>query len=69
VTGRHLTLEDAEKIFLIRRLLEAYAFEEAAQRASKQQIEELGYLQMVDAARAIDLQRYVQNGLEGHRTV
>ena len=23
----------------------------------------------MDAARAIDLQRYVQNGLEGHRTV
>jgi len=41
-----LTLEDAEKIFLIRRLLEAYAFEEAAQRASKQQIGELGYLQI-----------------------
>ena len=46
MTGRHLTLEDAEKIFLIRRLLEAYAFEEAAQRASKQQIGELGYLQI-----------------------
>jgi len=58
----NLTFEDGEKIFRIRRVLEAYAFEEAARRAGRDEISHLQecHLKMVDAARANDLRRYVQ---------
>jgi DNA-binding GntR family transcriptional regulator len=67
----NLTFEDAEKIFRIRRVLEAYAFEEAARLATNEQIRRVQeiHLEMVDAARDNDLRRYVQKDLEWHKAV
>jgi DNA-binding GntR family transcriptional regulator len=66
-----LTLEDAEKIFRIRRVLEGHAFEEAARRVTAEQLNELRdfHLKMLDAARVNNLREYVQRDLEWHKAV
>jgi DNA-binding GntR family transcriptional regulator len=66
-----LTLQAAEKLFRIRRLLEAYAFEQAALRANVEQLRRLRQiqLQMVDVARSNDQRRYVEKDLEWHKAV
>jgi DNA-binding GntR family transcriptional regulator len=66
-----LTLPEVEKIFSLRRVLEAYAFEEASRRISDKQIAELEaqYVEMMDAATSKDLRRYVQKDLELHKAI
>jgi DNA-binding GntR family transcriptional regulator len=66
-----LTFSDAEKIFRIRRILEAYAFEEAARNVTDKQLHVLEslHLEMLDAARPNNLRQYVQKDLHWHKAV
>lgn len=67
----NLTFSDAEKIFRIRRILEAHAFEEAARNMKREDLRHLKKLhqEMLDAARANDLRTYVKSDLQLHKAV
>jgi DNA-binding GntR family transcriptional regulator len=66
-----LTMEDIEKIFELRSVLEAFAVSEAARNANADQVAALEktYLQMVDAARNQDARTFNQHDVEWHAQV
>jgi DNA-binding GntR family transcriptional regulator len=66
-----LSLGDACKILAVRRILEAYAVEEAARTATPEQIRQLEtlYEQMVAAARAHDKKMFVQRDYMWHQAL
>jgi len=66
-----LTIQDAEKIFSVRRVLEPYAVEQAAQLAGPEQIRRLeaGYLAMQDAARVSDRKAFLQRDYSWHQMI
>jgi len=63
-----LTIEETEKIFEVRAVLEAYAFEQAAHLATPEQLERLEslYETMLDAARANDRKAFLQRDYSWH---
>lgn len=63
-----MSLEDVEKVFQVRRVLEAYAVGEAAQHSTAAQVDKLEsiYLEMVDAARAKDARLFNQQDMDWH---
>ena len=74
MSGTHvvkLTLEDVEKIFLVRRILECVAFCEAAVNATDLDISNLesGYVSMVEAAQNKDPRLYNQKDVAWHQLV
>jgi DNA-binding GntR family transcriptional regulator len=66
-----LTPEAAEKIFVVRRLIEKYAVEEAARMGTKEQLEELEklYQEMIDAARNRETKEFVMKDLSLHQFI
>ncbi len=66
-----LTLEDTEKIFAVRSVLEAYALEQAALLAGPADIERLEqrYVEMQEAARANDRKLFLQKDYSWHETI
>jgi DNA-binding GntR family transcriptional regulator len=66
-----LSLEEAEKIFALREVLERFAFEQAAQLADAEGIEHLEnlYRQMMEAARAEDYKLFLQRDYSWHEAV
>jgi DNA-binding GntR family transcriptional regulator len=66
-----LSVAEARKIFACRRVFEGFATEEAARLASAEEINllEKHYLQMLEAARALDAMRYVSADLSFHRLI
>jgi DNA-binding GntR family transcriptional regulator len=66
-----LTLEASEKIFVVRRLLEKYAVEEAARLATKEQLAQLEkfYQEMIDAARNRETKDFVMKDLSLHQFI
>lgn len=66
-----LTQEASEKIFVVRRLLEKYAVEEAARLATKEQLAELEklYQEMIDAARNKETKDFVMKDLSLHQFI
>ena len=63
-----MTLEDVEKVFRVRRALEAFALGEAARNGTAEQVEKLEriYVQMVDAARATDTRAFNHADMNWH---
>ena len=63
-----MSLEDVEKVFQVRRVLEAYAAGEAARHGTVAQVEKLEsiYLEMVDAARAKNASLFNQQDMGWH---
>jgi len=66
-----LSRSEIEQILVVRRVLEGFAFEEAARRATSERIQllETLHLQAVEAARASDCQGYIQADLLWHDAV
>jgi DNA-binding GntR family transcriptional regulator len=66
-----LTRDDVDKIFNLRRVLEAYAVEEACRRATPEQARRLEqvYLQMVKCAEANDNKGLVSQDAEFHKLI
>lgn len=66
-----MSIEDVEKVFHVRRVLEAYALAEAARRGTGDQVEKLEqiYLEMVDAARAKNRRAFNQHDVRWHLLV
>src|SRR4026208_1986740 len=66
-----LSLEDAEKIFALREVLERFAFEQAAQLSDAAGMEHLEnlYRQMTAAARAEDYKLFLQRDYAWHEAV
>ncbi len=66
-----LTLEGAEKIFVLRRLLEAFAVEEAARRAAPEQIQKLErhYRDMLEAATKKSTRTFIRKDFAFHEKV
>jgi DNA-binding GntR family transcriptional regulator len=66
-----LTRNDVEKIFEVRRVLEAYAVEEACRRATPEQARrlELVYAEMVKCARKNDGKGLVNQDVEFHKLI
>jgi DNA-binding GntR family transcriptional regulator len=63
-----LTLDSAEKIFSVRRILEVYAVEEAARLATPEHIAEIEkhYSEMLRAAEARDAKRFITSDFSLH---
>lgn len=63
--------EGAQKIFLVRKLLEGFAVEEAARLATPEQIEvlEKRYMEVLDAARAVDRHLFAQKDFLLHEAI
>jgi DNA-binding GntR family transcriptional regulator len=73
-TSTHVTrlsLAETEKIFAVRKVLESFAAEEAARRASPQDIESLQrlFMEIVDAARSQDSRKFVRKDLSFHEKI
>ncbi|MGA2267813.1 MAG: GntR family transcriptional regulator [Bryobacteraceae bacterium] len=66
-----MSFDDVEKVFQVRRVLEAYAVGEAAQHGTSGQVEKLEriYMEMVDAARAKDTRAFNQQDMCWHLLV
>ena len=66
-----LTLEAAEHVFAVRRVLEVYALEEAAHRATPEHVRELEklYMDLLDAARASDTRRFIETDFSVHEAM
>ncbi len=66
-----LSLEITEKIFAVRRVLETYAVEEAARRATPEGVEalEAAYRAMLEAARARDLENFILRDYAMHELI
>jgi DNA-binding GntR family transcriptional regulator len=66
-----LTLEDTEKIFAVRSVLEAYAVEQAALLAGPEHVERLEarYIEMQEAARANDRKAFLRADYSWHEAV
>ena len=66
-----LTSNDVEKIFEVRRVLEAYAVEEACRKATPKQARrlELVYAEMVKCAQANDAKGLVNQDVEFHKLI
>ncbi len=66
-----LTLEGAEKIFALRRLLETFAVEEAARRATSEQIQELEYhyRDMLEAANKKKSRIFIRRDFAFHEKI
>ncbi len=66
-----MNLEAAEKIFAVRRILEGFAFEEAARLATAEQIKHLEelYLKLLDAARTQDCRAFIQVDYDLHEMI
>ncbi len=66
-----LGLNEVEQILVVRRVLEGFAFEEAARRATDERIQKLEalHLEAAAAARASDCQAYIKADLLWHDTV
>lgn len=66
-----LSIEGAEKIFAVRRILEAYAIEEAARLATEKQAQELEdcYLELLDTARSHEAQVFILKDLGLHERI
>ncbi len=66
-----LTLEGAEKIFALRRVLEAFAVEEAARRATPEQIQELEdhYRDMLQAATKKNTRIFIRRDFAFHEKI
>jgi DNA-binding GntR family transcriptional regulator len=66
-----LSLEAAEKIFIVRKVLEAFAIEEAARLASPEQIQKVegAYLELLDTARAQNAQGFILKDLALHELI
>lgn len=64
-----LSWPEIEKIFVVRRVLEAYAMQEAARQATPEQIETAQqiYWEMVEAARANDSKAFNQQDIAYHQ--
>jgi DNA-binding GntR family transcriptional regulator len=62
---------EIEQILVVRRVLEGFAFEEAARRATDRRIQVLEtlHLQAIEAARASDYQSYIHTDLRWHDAV
>jgi DNA-binding GntR family transcriptional regulator len=65
------SLEEAEKAFAFRRVMEGYAIDEAIRRATPEQLEaiELAYLDMVDAAGRGEQNLFLQKDYEWHEAI
>ena len=66
-----LSFAETEKIFAVRKVLESFAAEEAARRASPQDIESLQklFMEIVDAARSQDSRKFVRKDLSFHEKI
>ena len=66
-----LTLEGAEKIFALRRLLEAFAVEEAALRATPEQVRQLEhhYKDMLEAAIKKNTRNFIRRDYSFHQKI
>jgi DNA-binding GntR family transcriptional regulator len=66
-----LSRGEIEQILVVRRVLEGFAFEEAARKATDERIRllEMLHQQAVEAARASDFQAYIHADLRWHDTV
>ena len=66
-----LSLEEAEKLFALREVLEVFAFEQAAELAEVEELEHLENLhrQMMAAARAEDYKLFLQRDYAWHEAV
>ncbi len=66
-----MSLEDVEKVFQVRRVLEAFAVAEAARNGTPEQLQKLEatYLQMLDAARARDRRAFNREDMNWHLLV
>ncbi len=66
-----LSLEAAEKIFTVRKVLEAFAVEEAARVASPRQVEQLeaAYGELLDTARSQSAQAFILKDLALHEMI
>ncbi len=66
-----LSLDAAQKIFAVRRVLETFAVEEAARLATPQQLRELeqAYTNMIEAARSQDAQLFIRRDLFLHEKI
>lgn len=66
-----MSLEDVDKVFQVRRVLEAFAVGEAARNGTPEQLEKLesAYLQMLDAARARDPRAFNREDMNWHLLV
>ena len=66
-----LTLEDTEKIFAVRSVLEAYAVDQAALLAGPEHVERLEarYVEMQDAATANDRKLFLQKDSSWHEAI
>ncbi|SRR5581483_1326936 len=66
-----LSLEAAEHVFAVRRILEAYAVSEAASLANPEQIRNLQriYLDLLEAARSGDTQRFIVTDFSLHEAI
>jgi len=66
-----LSIDGAEKIFAVRRVLEAYTIEEAARLVTPEQAQELEdcYLDLLDTARSQDAQVFILKDLGLHEKI
>lgn len=66
-----LSMEAAEKIFAVRRILETFAVEEAARLASPEQVQRLeaAYLELLDTARRHEAQLFILKDLALHEAM
>lgn len=66
-----LSIEGAEKIFGVRKVLEAFAIEEAARLATAEQVQELEdcYLDLLDTANSHDAQVFILKDLGLHEKI
>jgi len=66
-----LSMEAAEKIFAVRRILEAFAVEEAARLASPEQVQRLeaAYLELLHTARVHNAQLFILKDLALHEAM
>lgn len=66
-----LSLGAAEKIFAVRSVLEAFAVEEAARRATSKQVQDLekAYLDLVEAARSQNAQLFLRRDFSLHEKI
>ena len=66
-----MNLDDVEKVFQVRRVLESFAVGEAARNGTPAQVEKLErlYLEMVDAAREQDSRAFNQHDMSWHSLV
>jgi DNA-binding GntR family transcriptional regulator len=66
-----LSIAEIEKVFVLRKVLETHAIQEAARLASPEAISQLevSYLQMIDSARRHDLRAYIHEDLLWHESI